>query len=693
MTHSYTRAALISAASLMVLAACSGEQSAGNDAGKAEATKHAEHASKGHNIVVEPETRLDVPPYVDNFRLVDHTGTGHELFYHADAKAVVLMTHGNGCPIVRGAIPDLAAIRDQYEDQGVKFLLINSSLQDSRADVLAEAEEFGIDFPILMDDHQIIGESLGYDRTAQVYVLDPKKGFKVAYHGPLNDRLDYERQKAEAENNYVVEALDAVLAGEPVTVEAPALSPGCLINFPERKKQAQHANISYTNDVVPILKERCVECHQDGGIGSWAMTDYDTIQGWAPMIREVIRTDRMPPWHADSEVGTFKGDRSLTGEQIKTLVHWIEADAPRGEGEDPLAGLEMKAPEWPLGEPDLILTLPAQDVPATGIVDYTYPIVENPMTEDRWLKATTIKVGSRETVHHVLSGYMPEIPADGKGYNDRWINETGGYAVGAESNIQPPNSGVHIPAGGAIGFQMHYTPYGKEVTDVTQIGFYFHEEMPELLNRQSVVIDASIVIPPGASRHQETAYVEFPYDATLLTAFPHAHYRGHSSNLRLRYPDGTEKMLISLPKYDFNWQRQYEFEEPIKIPAGSKLIADYTYDNSGNNPANPDPETLVLWGEQSHEEMLFTAFTYRWDGETTTNRKDQQHQVLQINRHFGAMDDNIDGELQEAELRGALGQQFKQGFSMMDADKNGTVSSQEFLQFQIQRARSTGGQP
>ena len=477
----------------LALAACSDQSHdmSGHEKG--------EHAGMDHSVAA-PQTRLDVPDYVSNFRLVDHEGYSHELFYHRDAPAIVLMTHGNGCPIVRAAILELERIRDQYKEQGVEFFLLNSSLQDSRPEVLAEATEFGIDLPILMDDHQIIGESLGFDRTAMVYVLDPKQGYKVVYHGPMDDRLDFERQKETADETYLIDALDQLLANGKVEVEAPALSAGCLVNFPARAQQASFSQISYASEIAPILQDKCVECHQPGGIGSWAMTDYETIQGWAPMIREVIRTDRMPPWHADPEVGSWHGDRSLSGDQVKTLVHWIEAGAPRGAGEDPLAKLELQAPDWPLGEPDLVLTLPAETVPATGVIEYSYPVVENPLTEEKWIKATTIKVGAREVVHHVLSGYIPEVPEDGMGYNDRWINDTGGYAVGAESSILPENSGVQLPPGGAIGFQVHYTPYGKEVTDITEIGFYFHDETPELLNRQSVVIDASIIIPPGAAR-------------------------------------------------------------------------------------------------------------------------------------------------------------------------------------------------
>lgn len=690
------------AVSALAISACSKSDSADHAGMDHSSMNHEgmnhegmDHASMDHSghigmPMATAQTPIgEVPEYIDNFRLIDHLGDSHELYYHTDAPAVVIMTQGNGCPIVRGALPDYMALRDEFEGTGVEFLMINSNIQDDREDIAEEAAEFGYDIPILDDAQQLIGESLGVDRTAQVYVLDPSQGFKVMYYGPLNNRQTYERQRAVATENYVKDAITSLVAGEAVTVEPPPIRAGCMINFPERKNHMQHMNISYSEEIAPILKDNCVECHQEGGIGPWAMTDYATVRGWAPMIREVIRTDRMPPWHADPNIGSFHGDRSLTGEEMTTLVHWIEAGAPRGEGDDPLAGLNLHAPDWPMGEPDLILTLPAYEVPANGVVDYVHPAVENPLTEDRWLKATTVRAGAREVVHHVLSGYMSEMPEDRIGDTSHWEFSTGGYAVGAESVVQPEGSGVPFPAGGAIGFQVHYTPYGKEVEDVTEIGFYFQDQ-PVLLNRTVVILDASIEIPPGEARHSEVAYMEFPYDAELLSAFPHAHYRGYASDLKIRYPDGTEETLLSLPRYDFNWQRGYEFETPVDIPAGSKLIAEYVYDNSANNAANPDASVNVTWGDQSFEEMLYTSLAYRWKGETTTNRLDSQSEEMNATRFFTAMDDNIDGLLTDDELKGMMGQRMRAGFAQMDQNDDGAVDMEEYITVnRLMRARGS----
>ena len=288
------RFGLMAAASVSLLAvsACS----------KSETSEHAMHEGMDHGsmqtgmIMADASiSGTDAASFVDNFRLIDHEGKSQELYYHKDAPAIVIVTHGVGCPIVRGAMPDLRALRDEFASQGVVFYMLNSNLQDDREKIAADAAEFGIDIPVLDDVTQLVGESLGVDRTAQVFVIDPSKGFKTVYYGPLNDRQTYERQRAEASEEYVKEVLTSLTAGEPITTEAPAIRAGCMINFPERKREAEHVSISYANDIAPILQKNCVECHQDGSIGPWAMTDYQTISGWAPMIREVIRTDRMPP--------------------------------------------------------------------------------------------------------------------------------------------------------------------------------------------------------------------------------------------------------------------------------------------------------------------------------------------------------------------------------------------------------------
>ncbi|WP_293677333.1 redoxin domain-containing protein [uncultured Phenylobacterium sp.] len=625
---------------------------------------------------VEAAAMTSMPITVDNFMLADANYMGHELYREAgDAKVVVLISHMNNCPIVRNLAPALRELEAKYGPRGVKFLMLNSAIQDSPEEIKAEAAEYGFNMPILKDTHQLVGEQLGVTRTAEFYVIDPKT-WKVAYRGPLDDRLDYGSQKAAAEHPWATNAIEAVLAGRPA-VAAGKPTAGCLIDFPERGKVAK---ISYSKEIAPILEAKCVACHQKGGIGPMQLTSYEMVKGFSPMIREVIRTDRMPPWNVDPHVGKWADDKSLTAAEVKTVVHWIEQGAPRDGGPDPLARKRPAVAEFPLGKPDLILEIPSYTIPASGVVDYQRPVAVNPLAEGKWVKASTYVVSQRQGVHHFLSGYLKEVPKDGKGNESRWGASMGGYAVGAESSLWPKNVGTYLPPGGAIGFQAHYTPFGKEVTDKSKIGLYFYKdgEKPELMMRSSIVVDNTIKIPAGVARHKETAYIQIPKDMLLYSAFPHAHYRGYASDLWLETPDGKKQQLLAMPRYDFNWQREYTFAEPMKIPAGSRLIANYWYDNSKQNPANPDASKTIVWGDQSWEEMFYTAIRYRWLDETSTKQVEYDD-LIDKTRLFGMFDDNMDGMIQKAEFKGELGDRLAPFFAQMDQNKSGGVEDDELM--------------
>ena len=576
---------------------------------------------------LEPQQR------VENFRLMDHQGGSHELYYFSDARAVVFMVQGNSCPIVRNAMPRFKELRDQYAEKGVQFFMLNSNLQDNRQSVSQEAEEFGFDIPILIDETQIIGESLGLVRTGEVFVVDPKT-WSVSYRGAVDDRLTYENQKAEAKDHYLRDALDNMLAGEAVAV-ASTDSLGCLINFPEQNQRAQHAQISYSETIAPMLQDNCVNCHRPGGIGPWAMTDYNMVRGFSLMMREVVRTQRMPPWHADPTVGHFSNDRSLSAEETQTLVHWIEAGAPRGEGSDPLAEFVHDWPEWEgeqtLGSPDLVINIPASEVPATGVVDYKYLRVENPLDHDVWVKAAEIVPGERSVLHHVITRFG-EIETEGprKGRMKReGSGGLAGYVPGYVTRPSPEGTGTLFTAGSTIEFQMHYTTNGKAAVDESKMGVWFLDEPPKHEMSGMVLINFKLKIPPHAKAHMEFAEQVVEKDAIVYSLLPHAHFRGKAMQFSVVYPDGTEEMLLNVPNYDFNWQTTYILEEPKYLPAGTKVTHTTWWDNSAQNPANPDPTREVPWGQQSWDEMLFGAIGLRYlDEEEIAERKAQSEQHL-----------------------------------------------------------------
>lgn len=604
---------------------------------------------------------------VDDFRLPDQNYLSHQLYRKGDAKAVVLITYASGDATVKTEAAAYMALK--AASPGVEVYMLDSRLGDRRETVIPEAKAAGLTLPILFDYEQLVGEQLGVTRAGEVIVIDPRT-WTVAWRGPV---------AGPAGETWAREAIEAVSAGKPVAVPT-HVARGGVIAFPERGKA--HGKISYAATVAPIIQAKCTGCHQPGGIGPMPLNTYEQVKGFSPMIREVLRTDRMPPWNVDPHVSKFADDKSLTPSEIKTVVHWIEQGAPRDGATDPMAVAAKKrvVQEFPLGKPDLVLALPTYKIPASGVVDYQRPIVVNPLTEGKWVKASTYVVNQRQAVHHFLSGYLKDIPADGKGNESRWGASMGGYAVGAESTLWPKNVGTYLPPGGAIGFQAHYTPFGKEVTDASKIGLYFYKdgEKPDLVMRNSVVVDNTIVIPPGEARHKETAYLNVPKDMLLYSAFPHAHYRGYASDFWVQYPDGTKKLLLAMPRYDFNWQREYTFAEPLKIPAGSKLIAHYWYDNSKQNPANPDASKKIVWGDQSWEEMFYTAIRYRWTEETSTKLTNYD-ELMDQTRLLAMLDDDMDGKIEKAEFKGELGDKLSPYFAQMDQDKSGGVENAELM--------------
>ena len=609
---------------------------------------------------------------VENFVLLDQLGDAHELYYHKQAEAVVIMVQGNSCGVVHDALADYKALRDEFEPLGVKFFMLNSSLQDHRASIATEATTYGIDVPILDDETQLIGESLAISISGEILVLDPQS-WELVYRGPIN---------------HTPQAIKALLQDTEVTVSAPAAA-GCPIEFPQDK--AQHANISYSETIAPMLQEKCVMCHTEGGLGPWAMSSYTMVHGFAPMIREVLRTKRMPPWHADPHIGVWKNDISLTPEQSQTLVHWIEAGAPRGDGPDPLAESQVTTVEWPLGKPDIILDIPAHTVPASGVVDYQFPTVANPLDHGVWVKAATVVPGDREVVHHILAGTQDADTTDLRRNSGVFDNYLIGYAPGNESHIFPTDTGVYIPPGGEFLFQLHYTPFGREIVDRSRIGLYFHQETPANFFRQDVVVNPNIKIPPNEARHAEIAYYAFDKPAVLHDLVPHAHYRGVASRFELWKPNGSKEVILNVPNYDFNWQRTYEFVVPKNIEAGTKLVHTTWYDNSS---ANADPQREVPWGLQSWDEMLYGAFSYTYVNEST-EAPIHDKILARTTQYVGFLDQNIDGKLSWRELPKRVKKQLVQGFKAVDSNGDGGLDIQEMYKLterQMNRPEEEKGQ-
>lgn len=541
---------------------------------------------------------------VENFALIDHLGKFHEFdYYRRDegVKAIVLFIQGNGCPLVRKRIPELRRLRDEFQPKGVLFGMLNANPQDEREDIREEAQDFEIDMPILKDDRQLAAGMLQVERTGEALLIDPKTR-RVVYRGPIDDRLTYQKEKAEASEHYLNDAIQAFLSGAeiaPVRIEAP----GCLITMegPDEKV------ISYREDVAPILKQRCVECHSEGGAGPFAMSSYRKVKGWSEMMAEMILTRQMPPWHADPHIGHFSNSSGLSDEEARTLVSWIRNGTPRGEGDDPLAEDRPERTEWILGEPDAVIDFPKQEIPAEGILEYRYAYIDSPFDHDVWLSASEINPGNRRVLHHAIVGSEKQSAKRKRGISGSWVT---GYAPGTDPLPYPEGTGVLFRKGDRLKVEIHYTVTGRAEEDQTRIGLHLLDSPPAKRLETSALSHHRFKIPPHDREFAQSVVKKIDGNVLLYGINPHMHFRGKRMRFTLKSPDGSERVLLSVPNYNFNWQRTYQFETPIPVVAGSEIVVDNAWDNSVLNLHNPDPSKTVGWGDQTFDEMFFATFTY-----------------------------------------------------------------------------------
>jgi len=534
-----------------------------------------------------------------NFSLLDYRGKYYEL-KQTEGRAVVLFFTGNGCPIARQSISKLRSLRGKFAKQGVTFWMVDSNLQDDRKSIAEEAKEFGVgSIPILMDESQALAKTLGIHRTAEAVAISTTN-WTIIYRGAIDNQLKEGAKKPDASETYLENALNEFLAEKPVTVANTKVS-GCLINFPDERK-AGAETVSYSSEVAPLLQKKCVSCHSPGNIGPWAMTSYKKVRGMSDMMQEVVLARRMPPWHADPHVGKWQNDRSLTVAETALLLNWIEQGSPRGEGPDPLEKVTAAETQWALGKPDYVIPLPRQQsVPATGVLDYRYIDADFEMPEDGWVRAAVSRPDNRKVVHHII--VRIRYPAGHKSKPREEVFFTS-WAPGNMSPEFPAGTGKFVPKGSTFNFEMHYNTTGKPEVDRSELGLYLLKEKPKVVFETRVTENRDLDIAPGDPNAKSFCLYNFKRDALIYDLIPHMHLRGSWFKYEALYPNGKRELLLSVPRYDFNWQTEYRLAEPKKVPAGTWLLCTGGHDNSVKSPFNPDAKKRVRWGPQSFEEMF-----------------------------------------------------------------------------------------
>lgn len=566
-----------------------------------------------------PGGAADVQPAVPgrvigDFTLNDSLGAKRSLSQWKDAKAIVVVFLGTECPLAKLYGERLAQIDREYGPRGVQVIGVNANQQDTLQEMIGYANKHGIKFPLLKDAGARVADQFGATRTPEAFVLDGKH--VLQYHGRIDDQYGVGAARNKATKSELVDAIEAVIAGKPV--EVAATTPiGCLIG--RREPSRADGDVTYAKQIAPLLQKHCVSCHREGQIAPFTLTAYDDVAAWSDTMLEVIDNGRMPPWHADPAHGEFLNDARMTDDEKELFRQWVRGGAPAGDLAAAPVAREF-SDEWTLPESRTVFRMPEPfAVPATGTVPYQYFYFDPKFTEDKWVYAAEARPGNREVVHHLIMFYLPP---DQERFRpeDPLFNAVAAFAPGMPAIVGDEQYATRIPAGSKLIFQVHYTPNGTATTDQSEAAICFAD--PAKVSKEVRITAAynfKFLIPPGAPDYKVTQQLRIPRDTFMYTITPHMHYRGKSFKFTARYPDGGEEILLDVPRYDFNWQNVYLLKQPKRLPAGTIVDMEAHYDNSADNPLNPDPGQSVHWGDQTWDEMML--------GSLTTSAADQDLRV------------------------------------------------------------------
>ncbi len=412
--------------------------------------------------------------HVGDFSLLDHNGYFHQLSRFSESTAVVLYVYGNNCSSSSDAVPKLNLLQEKYEARGIEFLMIDPFHEDTRESVSEKLDSAGNLVPVLMDRSQLVSQSLGVRSSGEVLVIDPKR-MSLIYRGAIDSRALAEQSALG--RNYLEEVLSAVVVGASVISDVP-WTKGESVAY-SSMSEINTRGASYVNDIVPILQNRCITCHREGGMAPWSMSSHEMVRGWGEMIRETILTMRMPPGQIDEDyLDKFIDVHFITDAEKVSLVSWLDAGAPRDGEVDPLTAPLIPQSDWALGEPDLIIEIPAQDIPSNGVLDYKFIPIEIGLEQDQWVRAYEFDVGEKSVLHHIIAYTQDERQQKQNASLGGSRTNFGSYAPGRDHVEFDANTGILLEKGMRFMLQLHYTTIGKPVRDVSRLGLYFHDAKP-----------------------------------------------------------------------------------------------------------------------------------------------------------------------------------------------------------------------
>ena len=650
-------------------------------------------SSLGAGLLVSAPQNREGKPIEGNLLNVGHTFTGLKgvaldgkevTVPVAGAKGTVIAFSSVTCPLCQKLEPTLASLEDSYSDRGVKFVFLNPSTIESAGEMKQLVQRLKLDGPYVHDPKGTWTKALTAKTTTETFLLDPSG--KLIYRGAIDDQYAIGAALPAPKNRYLANAIDAMLAGKPVPV-AVTEAPGCLLNT--EPLPMEDATPTYHGQIQHIIQRSCLPCHRPDGVAPFSLDSYEAVKGRASMLRYVIDEGIMPPWFA-TEGGPWRNDMSIPDEDKAALKAWIEGGTPKGDPQQAPTPIKFES-GWTIGKPDAVFQLPEPvAIKESGVMPYVNVNVPTNFTEDKWVDRIEVIPGDRRAVHHVLVFIRTEETANlnrrEQVANQDARDELGGffgiYVPGNSALVYPDGLAKRIPKGAILRFQLHYTPYGQASKDQTKIGFRFAREVPKSEVHTASVANVRIAIPPGADDHKVEAEIQVPTEVELLSFLPHMHVRAKAAKYELT-AGGKTTTLLDVPRYDFNWQLNYVLAEPRTVKAGEALRFTAWYDNSENNPANPDPTKTVRWGSQTFDEMHLGYIEYIIPGEKPgeggagiRRGPGARAAAAGVEATFRRLDRNSDGVVTESEA-GLMWNRIQAA----DANGDGKLTLEEALKY------------
>lgn len=531
-------------------------------------------------------------------------------------KILVASITSIGCPVSKKATPALVRLAEQNQDGRVQFLMINPDPGVSAADLEAHAAQFP-GWRYVYDAESKLAGMLAARTTTETFIIDEAQTLR--YRGAVDDRFDVGSvRQSDAFRNYLGDALlDAVQQKKHFPQVTPA--PGCVLKLDS--PAAAPAALTWHNQIARFVQANCLECHRPGEAAPFALETYDQVRARKGMIASVLEDKIMPPWFAVPADGHWRNDRSIAEADRLMVNTWIDAGCPEGDPAEAPAPWKWQS-GWAIATPDTVLEVPAQQVPAEGFVPWRKMPVDFEIKEDMWVSEAQIKPSVPEVVHHAMlfveyaeddprgAGQTRGEKGDNGGSEGYWLS----YFPGRKCMILPSGRGKLLPKGGKVYIQIHYNPNGVVVEDKTVVGLKFLPAPPEKAVVSGGIVRGDFVIPPNS----KTEFIfsrEFSEDVRLVALMPHMHSRGAAAAVYLKNADGRIETLLNVPKYDFDWQVSYEFDEPLLVAKGSRIVIEHAYDNTADNPDNPDPAKEVRHGNATSDEMMINFFEWEPAGD------------------------------------------------------------------------------